>query len=930
MASWQRSGYQGDGHLRIAVHVQVILVALLCTWPGNRLASAAVGNFFGPCTTNCTTRNGEVVFGGFFPLYEWSYKNNSCSAKFRPESGFQRLEAMRWAVERYTSYSNVSVGYDLRDSCSKDTNTRDEALDYINVGTNCQARYRDRPISLVIGSASSEVSSDLASLLALFDVPQISYASTSNEMNKTASRDQSRFDKFYRTVPPDRYQVDAMMSLIERFNWSFVRVVYGSDPYGQAAYNWFRKRVSAENVSFCLAQPIAITINDNVDANVKKGAEELNKGYSGNATVIIVFAQSFIVRQFLSEAKTVLASEGLSLADFTWIASDSWSNSVPLVWEFPQLANHLISFQPYTEVDSEFETHLGGTQLKNFPSGARGAWYRSYFKYLFPEGYNASTRARESARFNVDAKVPFVIQAVQIGLQAVEATLRKKCSAASSTGALCADALETGRPVVGDDLSMVLSTSQFNTSFDSSRIFKFETDSRSFLPLTASNMSVYRYSIYHYRKAETLGSGPVAIFEKVGNWSNTEDLMIGDDFEASFRSVISICSNPCEPGAVEEVVTGESRKCCWSCKKCKSPEIANNITGTCKACDEKQTSNAMNTACVDLEPVYLKWDSPYAVVMLVICALTFIITTLTIVVFAKHWETPLVRASSRELSICLFIGFYLGMIVTVVHITKPTVATCIIRRFGLGFSLSLCLSALLVKTNRISRVFNRDPGRPRPAYVAPEWQIFFTAALTLVQVLICTVWLVVQPAVSEVDVSRPNIEVQLKCDLARSAGFYVSLLYVLVLMLIVTIYGVRTRKIPENFNEARYISFSMYTMCTVWVGTIPTYFGVKVGFESGLLGLPLIISIFAMVGFLFVPKLYVILFDSERNNRRNFVAQSGSGSNSAAARKRSTPSGGKTGTGSNNHSSGNDRALGGGSAGRERQGASHASKNTSQ
>ena len=45
------------------------------------------------------------------------------------------------------------------------------------------------------------------------------------------------------------------------------------------------------------------------------------------------------------------------------------------------------------------------------------------------------------------------------------------------------------------------------------------------------------------------------------------------------------------------------------------------------------------------------------------------------------------------------------------------------------------------------------------------------------------------------------------------------------LAVLCTIYAVKTRKIPENFNEARFIGFTMYSICIIWIAFFPIYFG---------------------------------------------------------------------------------------------------------
>ena len=49
--------------------------------------------------------------------------------------------------------------------------------------------------------------------------------------------------------------------------------------------------------------------------------------------------------------------------------------------------------------------------------------------------------------------------------------------------------------------------------------------------------------------------------------------------------------------------------------------------------------------------------------------------------------------------------------------------------------------------------------------------------------------------------------------------------YNMILILLCTVYAVKTRKIPSNFNEAKYIGFTMYSTCIVWLAFIPIFFG---------------------------------------------------------------------------------------------------------
>lgn len=73
-------------------------------------------------------------------------------------------------------------------------------------------------------------------------------------------------------------------------------------------------------------------------------------------------------------------------------------------------------------------------------------------------------------------------------------------------------------------------------------------------------------------------------------------------------------------------------------------------------------------------------------------------------------------------------------------------------------------------------------------------------------------------------------EVILKCNI-QDMSFLFSQLYNMILITICTVYAVKTRKIPENFNESKFIGFTMYTTCIIWLAFIPIYFGTGNSYE---------------------------------------------------------------------------------------------------
>ena len=82
-------------------------------------------------------------------------------------------------------------------------------------------------IAGVLGAASSVTSIQVANLLRLFRIPQISFFSSAAELSN-----KDRFEYFSRTVPSDANQTRAMVDLVQLFNWTYISIVYEESAYG--------------------------------------------------------------------------------------------------------------------------------------------------------------------------------------------------------------------------------------------------------------------------------------------------------------------------------------------------------------------------------------------------------------------------------------------------------------------------------------------------------------------------------------------------------------------------------------------------------------------------------------------------------------------------------------------------------------------------
>ena len=384
-----------------------------------------------------------------------------------------------------------------------------------------------------------------------------------------------------------------------------------------------------------------------------------------------------------------------------------------------------------------------------------------------------------------------------------------------------------------------------------------------------------RYNIYNFQRLtggdESEGNGTAAAegngttggaggsktqqhrygYAKVGVWF--EDVLSLEASRVLFnarsrQAPSSVCSLPCSRGHVK-VTGGEGSGCCWMCVACRPSEFVSANGSACLACEDGWWPVAdRRSGCARLASQHLpRWDSGYGLIAVGTAVSGMALTAFVARVMYAHRETPIVRASGRELSFILLSGCFLCFGTTFVLLAPPSVLVCGASRLSVPTSFCVMYAALLTKTQRIARIFESARRSARaPSCISPASQVAICSGLTAVQLLGTTVWLLLEPpdtrlwvsaaapvvaapaaaaaagdaaasassAASSTDGNNPPPLVLIRCRVPDSS-FAASLAYDVALVLVCTLYAVKTRKIPENFNESKFIGFTMYTTCII-------------------------------------------------------------------------------------------------------------------
>nr|XP_015197285.1 PREDICTED: metabotropic glutamate receptor 5 isoform X2 [Lepisosteus oculatus] len=511
----------------------------------------------------------------------------------------------------------------------------------------------------------------------------------------------------------------------------------------------------------------------------------------------------------------------------------------------------------------------------------RNPWFPEFWQHRFqcrlkghPQEntkYNRTCTKKESLRqhYVQDTKMGFVINAIYSMAYGLHNMQQALCPGYAG---LC-DAM---KPIDGRKLLDFLMKTNFTGVSGEGILFDENGDSPG------------RYEIMNFKK---MGKDYYD-YINVGSWDNS-GLKIDDaEIWANKNTIMkSVCSEPCDKGQIKVIRKGEV-SCCWTCTPCKDNEFVFDEY-TCRACELGSWPTYDLTGCDPIPVEYLRWGDPEPIAAVVFSCLGLLATFFVTFIFIMYRDTPVVKSSSRELCYIILAGICLGYLCTFCLIAKPHVIYCYLQRVGIGLSPAMSYSALVTKTNRIARILAGSKKKictKKPRFMSACAQLVIAFILICIQLSIIVALFIMEPP--KVIHDYPSIkEVNLICN-TTNLGVVAPLGYNGLLILSCTFYAFKTRNVPANFNEAKYIAFTMYTTCIIWLAFVPIYFGSNYKIITMCFSVSL--SATVALGCMFVPKVYIILAKPERNVRSAFTTSTvvrmhvGDGKSSSAASRSSS------------------------------------------
>uniref|UniRef100_A0A8C6KDP8 Extracellular calcium-sensing receptor-like n=1 Tax=Nothobranchius furzeri TaxID=105023 RepID=A0A8C6KDP8_NOTFU len=829
------------------------------------LAEFSFSSVFSPCKLirpfhlNGLHRSGDVILGGLFEVH---YTSVFPELTFDPP-GFRHALTMAFAIEEINENPNllpdVTLGYSLYDNCATLVIGFSAAISLASgqeeqfvPQTGC---FGSPPVLGIVGDSFSTFSIATSDVLGLFRLPIVSYFATCSCLS-----DRRRFPSFFRTIPNDAFQVHAMIQILKHFDWTWVGLLVSDDDYGLHVAQSFQSELTQSGLG-CLAYLEVLPWGEN-PTELRRIVEVIKKSV---ARVIIVFAHQIHMIQLMEE---VLKQNATGLQ---WLASEAWTTAVVL--QTPRLMPYLggtlgiaISRGEIPGLQHFLQKTRPGDNYHN-----ENSMIRQFWEHTFQCRFSPTTSWVEAGGAFCTGEED--LQSVETEFLDVS-NLRPEYNIYKAVYALAYaldDMLkcEPGRGPFTDNSCAFLQTME-----------PWQKIKYLYLSFDQNGDALPTYDILNW---QWLPDGGVKV-QKVGivkkSTFNDEELKLDEDkifwnFNDNQVPPESVCSTNCPPGTRMARQKGQP-VCCFDCIPCSEGKFSNATDASLpRLCPEDFWSSPLRDLCVPKKTEFLSYQEPLGVCLTTASVLGTISCAVVLAIFTCHRQTPMVKANNSELSFLLLFSLKLCFLCSLLFIGQPRLWTCQLRHVAFGISFVLCVSCILVKTMVVLAVFkaSKPGGGANLKWFGAAQQKRTVFALTCIQAAVCSVWIVMASPVPHKNIQYHNDIIVYECLVGSIIGFSVLLGYIGMLAVISFILAFLARNLPDNFNEAKLITFSMLIFCAVWVAFVPAYISSPGKYADAVEVFAILASSFGLLMSLFGPKCYVILMRPEKNTKKAIMAR---------------------------------------------------------
>ncbi|XP_044294445.1 vomeronasal type-2 receptor 26-like, partial [Varanus komodoensis] len=746
---------------------------------------------------------------------------------------YQQILALVFAIKEINEnpkiLPNITLGFHIYDSYSDPKMTYRTSLDMLFKSHQMVPNYQcgtQQKLMGVIGGLSADISACMADILGPYKIPQ------------TAVSEESPLPSFYRMVPNEALQYQGIVQLLLHFHWKWIGLITMDDEHGERFLQTMEPMLSQNAICSEFTERIQANWQFFEIVNITKS--HLHIFTETKARAVVIHGES---TNILRLAAAILITMVFPLTDH------SYGETIPAgkVWiTTAQIEFTLFIVQKAFDMQM-FHGTLSFTIHSNQPPG-----FQNFLDMIHPSGSKADgfiTDFWEQAFgcFMSNSEAPRDISETCTGSERLQ-SLPSPYFEMSMTGhsysiynalSALANALHiTHTSISSHRVTEVMSTLEPPTvepwqlhsliqriSFNNNAGDEIRFNEHGELVGGFEITSLVTFPNNSYARVKVGSLNPHAPPSK--QFSLNEIRM---EWPRDLAQVppLSLCNDICHPGYSKKNIEGK-KFCCYDCVPCQAGMYSNKEDmEICIACSEDHFPNKYQDHCIPKIPNFLALKDTLATISLFSVLLFSLITLLVLGIFIRHQDTAIVKANNRRLSNILLFSLLLCFLCSLLFIGKPNTVPCLLRQTAFGMVFSVSLSTILAKTVSVVLAFMATkPGSQMRNWVGKRLAYAIVFSCSSIQAGICALWLMTSPPFPDSDMHSMTEEIILLCNEGSVLMFYCALGYMGFLAAVSFAVAFLARKLPDSFNEAKKITFSMLVFCSVWVSFVPTYLSTR-------------------------------------------------------------------------------------------------------
>ncbi|XP_070582928.1 vomeronasal type-2 receptor 26-like [Erythrolamprus reginae] len=794
---------------------------------------------------------------------------------------YQHVLSLVFAVKKINedpqTLPNITLGFHIYDSYHNPRMTSRTNLDLLFKSQEFVPNYKcdsQKNLMTIIGGLGSDTSTNIAEVAGFYKIPQLTYGSLAQEEFQTRKR-----SSLYFMVPKEEHQYVGIIQLLHHFRWTWIGIFTLNNSNGERFLQKMQPILSQNGICSSFVQRLSQLIDIEHFAKIYYIVSRISTNLkNSNTTTFLVHGESVII--MLLRAITLFEDpENKQTALFrkVWILTaqiDFVLSGFQINWDL-QMYNGAISFTVHSRAVVDFKEFL---QTIKPHSGCRDGFLQDVWEQSFDCSFSKSVAQDMSNRQCLGEKkledlpgtlfememigqsysIYNAVYAVVHALQAlfISGFNKKKTTMGKKTDL---------PPLQPWQLHPFLHGISFNNSAGEKVSLNEKRE-------VMGGFDIINFITFPNRSIQRVRVGRINPSSPIG-----KELLINEDlivWHPAFNQVlpICVCNDHCSPGYWKKEAEGK-QFCCYDCVPCAEEKISNEKDmDDCFECSEDHYPNEEKKGCIMKMLAFLHFGGTLGIGLTSAALCFFFLTSWILGIFIKHRDTPLVKANNRSLTYTLLVSLLFCFLSSLLFLSQPDKMTCLLRQPTFGITFSVAISTVLAKTITVVMAFMATkPGSQMRKWVGKRLAFYIVLSCSLFQLCICILWLSTSSPFPELDMHSELQEMILQCNEWSTLFFYYVLGYMGILAIASFTVAFLARKLPDSFNEAKFITFSMLAFCSVWISFFPAYLSTKGKAMVAVEVFSILASSAALLGCIFLPKCYIIILRPELNHREQLI-----------------------------------------------------------